>query len=51
MQTKFGTDFWAWNLGGLKPWRDKTEKFAGKIRWEVPLINLPAILLKLAKPK
>ena len=48
--------FWTWILGvnffgGLKPWKNKVEKFAIKIRHQNSLRNSPAIFLKFAGPK
>ena len=48
--------FWTWILGvnflgGLKPWKNKAEKFAIKIRHQNLLRNSPAIFLKFAGPK
>ena len=47
MPTRLGVTFW----GSLKPWKDKAEKFAIKIRHRNSLRNSPAIFLKLAKIK
>ena len=35
----------------MKPWRNKAEKFARKIRHQNPLRNSPAIFLQFASPK
>ena len=48
--------FWTWILGvnflgGPKPWKNKAEKFAIKIRHQNSLRNSPAIFLKFAGPK
>ena len=38
-------------FGGPKPWKNKAEKFAIKIRHQNSLRNSPAILLKFVGPK
>ena len=39
------------NFRGLKPWRNKAEKFAKEIRHHDSLRNLWAIFLNIARPK
>ena len=47
-----GREFWARIFcGGLKPWKNKAEKFAEKNRNQNSLRNSPAIFLKFARPK
>ena len=47
LDVNFGREF----LGGLKPWKNKAEKFAIKIRRRNSLRNSRAILLQFTGPK
>ena len=44
----FGREYWG---GGLKPWKNKADKFAEKNRHQNSLRNSPEIFLKFAKQK
>ena len=48
LDVNFGREFF-W--GGLKPWKNKAEKFAIEIRHQNSLGNSPAIFLNFAGPK
>ena len=48
LDVNFGREFF---LGGLKPWKEKAEKFAIKIRHQNSLRISPAIFVKFAGPK
>ena len=45
-----GVNFFFWGGGVLKPWRNKAENFAGKIRHQNSLRNSLAVFLKFARP-
>ena len=51
MPTILGVNFGREFFGGLKPWQNKAENFAIKIRNQNSLRNSPALLLKFAGPK